>query len=608
MQRTACEAQPITEMWLLRHVQMTKKPPATKALIVIIHSIVGDCLYYARRTLGRCVVLCGAAALLTTGLARAQTPPDAGSVLQRIEREQQPALPPKGMPEFEPPPPMQTLGGPTVTVNEFRFAGNQLLSSRQLAPAVARYLKRPISFTDLQNAAIAVATAYRRAGWVVRAYLPQQEITGDSVTIQIVEAKLGAVRVAGDVKRVSPAQVTSFVEDAQAPGTAMNARALDRALLLIGDLPGVVATGKLAEGEQQAQTDLVVAVADGPLFSGDATADNAGQRATGSGRLLADLYLNSPLGVGDRASAVLLGSQGSNYERAAYALPVGSGGWRIGVNASHLDYKVITEEFAALDAHGTSTTAGLEANYPLLRSRLANLYASVNLDDKRFDNDSAGATTTHYTIQTASAGLYGNMFDSGGGANTASITLVQGEDDLAGSPNEAADGLTTRDAGSFHKLRFAAARQQVITDRFSLYAGLSGQTASKNLDSSEKFYLGGTDGVRAYPVNEGGGAEGLLMSLEARERLPSNFNAVGFFDWGSVRVNKENDIAGAATPNTDDLKGVGVSLDWQANFGLNLKATYAHRLGSNPDPTSTGDDQDGSHIENRIWLLASIAF
>jgi hemolysin activation/secretion protein len=556
------------------------------------------------------LLLCSAAALMSAGFARAQTPPDAGSLLQRIEREQHPALPPKALPEFEPPPPMQSLGGPAVTVHLFRFAGNQLLTSAQLAPSVAKFLDRPISFSDLQNAAIAVATAYRNAGWIVRAYLPQQEITGDTVTIQIVEAKLGAVRVEGITKRVSALQVKNIVEDAQTPNTPISARALDRALLLAGDLPGVIVAGKLAEGERQAQTVVVVAVADGPLFSGDATADNAGARATGAGRVITDLNLNSPFGIGDRADAVLLASQGSHYERAAYTLPVGSAGWRVGVNASHLDYKVVTSEFAALDAHGTSTTMGLEASYPLLRSRLANLYGGFNVDDKRFDNDSGGVATTHYSIRTASASLYGNVFDSflGGGANNASITLVQGEDDLAGSPNEAADALTTHNAGSFRKMRILAARQQVVTDRFSLYAALSGQTASKNLDSSEKFYLGGADGVRAYPVNEGGGADGLLLNLEARERLPANFNVVGFFDWGAVHVNKNNNIAGAAKPNADDLKGVGLSLGWQAKFGLSLKATYSHRLGGNPDPASTGDDQDGSHIDNRLWLQASIPF
>ena len=245
-----------------------------------------------------------------------------------------------------------------------------------------------------------------------------------------------------------------------------------------------------------------------------------------------------------------------------------------------------------------------------MRSRLANLYAVFNLDDRRFDNDSAGATTTRYTLQAASVGLNGNLFDEfgGGGANTAGVTFEQGHLDLEGSPNEAADALTTQTAGSFDKLRFSAGRQQAVTERFSLYAGFSGQVASKNLDSSEKLYLGGADGVRAYPANEAGGADGVLADLEARERLPANFNTVEFVDWGSIRVNENNHIAGAAKPNVEDLKGAGVSLGWTANFGLSLKATISHRIGSNPNPTSTGDDQDGSLVRNRVWLQASMPF
>jgi hypothetical protein len=34
----------------------------------------------------------------------------------------------------------------------------------------------------------------------------------------------------------------------------------------------------------------------------------------------------------------------------------------------------------------------------------------------------------------------------------------------------------------------------------------------------------------------------------------------------------------------------------------------AHRIGSNPNPTSAGDDQDGSHITNRVWVQASMPF
>ena len=86
---------------------------------------------------------------------------------------------------------LQSTGGQTVVVSDFRFAGNTLLTAKQLAPTVAGFKGRPLSFADLQNAAIEVATAYRKAGWIVRAYLPQQDITQGTVTIQIVEAKFG---------------------------------------------------------------------------------------------------------------------------------------------------------------------------------------------------------------------------------------------------------------------------------------------------------------------------------------------------------------------------------------------------------------------------------
>ncbi len=551
-----------------------------------------------------------AAALGSCSLAVAQTVPDAGSLLQQIEQQRQPVLPPKAPPLLTPPPPLQSIGGATVTVTSFRFVGNTLLSKDQLSLVVAGLLNRPLDFAALQNAAVAVATAYRQAGWVVRAYLPQQDITGGAVTIQIVEAMFGTVRVDGKPTRVSADRLTRIVETAQPPGVALNGDALDRALLLIDDLPGVSASGRLAEGSNQAETDLVLSVTDGPLVSGSATVDNAGARSTGAARVIAEASLNSPLGFGDRADALLLHSEGSDFVRGAYSVPVGSSGWRVGVNASHLSYKVQGSEFEALDAHGTSTTAGLEANYPLVRSRLKNLYVSLSLDDKRFDNDSAGATTTKYKVQVAGLSLYGNLFDElgGGGANSGSIGFVQGRVDLGGSPNQSADAATTQTAGSFQKLHYAASRQQVLTESISLYAALSGQFASKNLDSSEKFYLGGAGGVRAYPASEGGGSEGAMLNLEARARLPANFNVAGFYDWGTVRANKNNDIVGAATPNSYDLKGVGVSMGWLAPFGLALKATLARRVGTNPNPTVTGNDQDGSLKKNRVWLQASMPF
>jgi hemolysin activation/secretion protein len=550
------------------------------------------------------------AAAITTGIAAAQTPPDAGALQRQIEQPQQPTLPSKAAPEFALPKPMKELGGATVTVQSFQFAGNSLLSEAQLAPAVASYLNRPLDFAGLQNAALAVATAYRQAGWVVRVYLPQQDVTSGTVTLQVVEAHFGKVQLDGQSHRVSGTRLRSMVEGAQAPGAPVSADALDRALLLIDDLPGVSAKGRLSAGQNPAETDLVLAVSDGARFASDVFADNAGARYTGAARIVGSARLESPFGMGDRADGVLLHSDGSDYARLSYSLPIGSQGWRVGANGSYLKYDISSDEFAALDPHGNSHSFGLETSYPLVRARLTNLYFSLAADDRSYTNYSAGTTASDYGVRAATASLYGNHFDSlgGGGMTTASLALAQGRVDLDGSPNQAADAATTDTAGSYRRITLQLARQQALTDVFSLYGSVQGQFANKNLDSSEKLYLGGPSGVRAYPVNEAGGSEGYFASFETRARLPARFDITAFFDIGSVRVNRDNDFTGAADPNRLTLKGVGLSTGWTAPFGLNVKATVARRLGSNPNPTSTGRDQDGSLVKNRIWVQASFPF
>lgn len=564
----------------------------------------------AHRSTPPALSLLAACLLLGPGLARSQTLPNAGSILKQVQGARQQPLPPKAPELAPPPPPLKAIAGPTVTVKAFRFAGNHLLTDGQLARAVKGYVGRPLSFSQLQNAAIAVANAYRRKGWVVRAYLPQQDVTSGTVTIQIVEAVFGAVHVEGKSRRISAARLKRYVDAAQAPGQPVHADALDRALLLINDLPGVSATGSLSEGARQAETDLVLQAATLPLLTGNVTLDNAGERFTGAAQVTVTGSLNGPLRIGDHGDALYLHSQGSDFESADYDVPIGYRGLRVGVDASHLSYRIVTAEFAPLDAHGRSTTADVHASYPVVRTRLGSLYVSLAAGDKWFDNESAGATTSRYSIESARLGLTGNLFDNlgGGGESTASLTLEQGLVDLGGSPNEAADAQTVDTAGSFRKLSLTVSRLQVLTRRLSLFASASGQIASRNLDSAEKMYLGGANGVRAYPTNEGGGSEGLLLTAEARERLPAGFSLTGFFDWGDVHFNKDNAFPGAPVANVDVLKGAGFAVGWTASFGLTVRVAAAHRIGSNPIPTSAGTDQDGTYIEDRVWAQASMPF
>ena len=221
--------------------------------------------------------------------ASAQPAVDAGALQQQLERDRSKALPelPKPpQPDATQPP---AAVGPNFKVSEFVFVGNTLLSQAQLQTVVAKYLGQNLSYAQLQMVAAAVAEAYRQAGWVVRSYLPQQEVSNGVVSIQIVEAQFGQVVLQNTdpaaALRVTPELLTSRVLAAQRPGEPVNTRQLDRALLLLEQLPGVVVKGKLTPGQKDRETDLVLQTTPTALVSGDVRLDNTGARATGSNQI-----------------------------------------------------------------------------------------------------------------------------------------------------------------------------------------------------------------------------------------------------------------------------------------------------------------------------------
>lgn len=96
--------------------------------------------------------------------------------------------------------------------------------------------------------------------------------------------------------------------------------------------------GNLVEGKKDGETGIRLKLSDEALATGEASLDNVGSRSTGIERLSANLYLNSPLGLGDQFIGNLAHTEGSDYVRAAFTAPLGYDGWRVGANAATLRY------------------------------------------------------------------------------------------------------------------------------------------------------------------------------------------------------------------------------------------------------------------------------
>jgi len=516
-------------------------------------------------------------ALCSLGTAHAQVQPNAGQVLRELQGPA-PTAPsaPSALPAARAEPTAAVDDSNKVLVKSIAITGNQEIPTSELTPWVSSLVGSEQTLAQLNAAARRITAYYRAQGFAVaRALLPAQDITSGAVTITVIEGRVSSARVA-NTSRLSDALVGSYIGEVK-PGDVIRSSQIDRGILLLQDTPGIASSrATLQPGASVGTSDLLIEVTPAQLLSGSATLDNYGSRYTGEYRLGGNFALASPLGRGDQLSfSALTAGSGLSFGRLAYQMPVGSDGLRLG--AAYFDTRYqLSREFAALDATGRANSTSVFAAYPLIRSPLRNLSGTVSYESKNLnDRVNATATVTDKKVGVTSLGLSGNLQDAlmGGGINSADLTLVMGNLNIgpAALPLDA----QAQTNGSYSRVAYGISRLQRISNSTLVLLSLNGQQASKNLDSAEKFSLGGPTGVRAYPVGEASGDEGFKGSVELRHNYNASWQITAFYDFGTVKINK-NPFGGPAS-NAKNLAGAGFGLN--ATFErVQLRAALAWRV------------------------------
>ena len=541
-------------------------------------------------------VLTGMASALVQAAPAA---PDAGQLSRELEK-----LP--AMPKQTTVKPLRVEGeavAPGLSNNEIRFAvksirvtGSTVFAAADLEALVADLTGAVRSLAELDAGVARITAYYRERGYLVaRAYLPVQDIRDGAVLVKVLEGMLDKQRIRNQ-SRLPDALAQRYLAGVKA-GAVLQSQPVDRALLLLGDTPGVGgARAALQPGASVGTTELLLELDPAQAYAANVEMDNYGNRYTGAYRLGASIDVNSPLNRGDLLSLRAL-SSGPNmqYARLAYQLPIGVSGLKLGAAYYDTHYK-LGESFAATQAHGTASSSSLFVTYPFVRTLAANLYGSLTWEYKKLqDQTDAVVSNVEKQVKLVTAGLSGNRQDAlwGGGFSSFSLALTTGQLSMD-ADSLVNDSLSTsaNSHGAFSKITYSARRQQVLGNGYGMLLSLSGQQANKNLNSSEKFSLGGALGVRAYPQGEGSGDQGLLANIELQRNLTAQVQGVVFYDFGQVDINRNPFAAGS---NTRSLGGVGFGLNGQIEK-LQLKTSVAWRTRGG-DPLS-----DTAKRNPRLWL------
>ena len=555
------------------------------------------------------------------GMNQASAQVDAGALQQGLER-QLPLPSPLALPEPTEKDPLRTTpraeGAITFEVKSFVLEGIGILPVGTVQEVLKSWLGRPVSFDDLQKACDAIVELYRKSGYTVQAILPPQKIANGVVKILVTEAKLSSVFVdtPNGETRFNKETAAEYITHANPVGQPLNTKAIERALIILNETPGVMVSSQLEPGQKDGETALRLQLTQPQWYQGKVEANNYGSRSTGANQGVIALSAINPTGIGDSASINGIYSEGSQYVQGAYSLPGSKDGLRLGVAGTFLNYKNVSSyATSAGGGYGDAWTTGLSAAYPLIREQGTNVNVTANYDVKAYTNKNMLTlqTISAYTINNASLGLSGNHYDSfgGGGVSAGSVAVVLGNLNISSTSTQGYGQYTPQ---SFTKFTFAGNRTQQLSEdgTTTAYLSISGQLASVNLNSAEQIYMGGPYAIRAYPVAQGGGSQGGIGTFELRQQFPDRIIASAFFDAGVVQQYK-NPYTGwqgsTNANNTYSLMGAGMGIKWDWE-GWNLGAMVAWKVGNNPLYSQSGQavNTDGTTTNPRGWVTASYQF
>ncbi len=515
----------------------------------------------------------------------------------------------------------------TVLIKGFKFNGNVAISNTELQTLVSASVNKQLDFAALDRLTDGLSRHYRAKGFTVgRAYLPAQQSTDGVITINIVEGHFSAINIKNSspinterLQQTIANNLCSVGNNKDCVGKFIKDEGLERAILLVKDLPGITGTANLKPGIVTGTSELDVEIRGTKPNAYSIGFDNFGSSSTGVTRLNASADLNNLRNNGDQLSlgfATTTMVTATKTGSASYSLPAGYEGQRIGVSFARSQYR-LGAGFSATQAHGLSNAVSAYSSYPIIRSVNRSIYARIAGEIRGgINNVDTVGTSFRTSANVLRLGISGDSVDNFGGGGYMVYSMTGSGGYVGNSDPSDSSASGARSAGRFSKLAYSIARQQATVGALTFYSALSGQRGFKNLDGSEQTGLGGPSSTRGYG-GEAGGSTGANATMELRYSAPfkigdnvQNATYAVFVDRGWVRFYETVPTGTAAgTLNARALSSYGLTMTLQSppqiptptSWGYFLRAMYG--LHSMNQPSSVEPSSRG-----RFWLQGGISF
>jgi hemolysin activation/secretion protein len=453
-----------------------------------------------------------------------------------------------------------------VPVRSVSIAGATAFPDARLQALTAGLVGAATPVARIEAARAGLLNLYRSQGFVLTTVSANVSPAGD-LRFNIIEGRIAEVKLDGDI---GPAgvQVLRFLNHLTEHQPIDNAT-LERWLLLAQDVPGVTLHAVLQPSAEDPGALTLVAQVQRQAVNGLLTVDNRAFRQTGPEEGLAIIDLNSFTQLGEKTELSIYHTNGNtqNFGQASTEVFVGSSGLKVRIYGGYGKAEP-SDPLREIDYQGFTTTFGLAASYPVIRSRQQTLNVIANLDaveteirtasgaqgqEIRASRDSLRIVRlgAEYAIEDVLAG------DARPAVNFASIRLSQGVPFLGGTGNGNATPGRQNERVDFTKVAVELSRTQTLFvpwdgSSVALKTRVLGQGSGDVLPPSEKFFLGGSEIDRGFYSGEVTGDNALAWSFELQLNtgldltvfnypVPITAQFYAFYDRGETWENQKID-------------------------------------------------------------------
>ena len=404
-------------------------------------------------------------------------------------------------------------------IQEYRVQGAHLLTRLEVEEAVYPYLGPERTADDVDQARAALEKAYQAKGFqTVAVQIPPQQVKGGVVILQVIEGKVGRLRVKG-ARYFSPDQIKKAAPSL-AEGTVPDFNKVSKDIVALNQLADRRVTPTLRAGIEPNTVDIDLNVKDTLPLHGNLELNNRYSPNTTHSRLNGAVSYSNlwQLGhsVGFSFQVAPENLNDAEVFSAYYLLRFPQLDWlSLILQGTKQNSNVSTLGGAAVA--GRNEVVGAHAVISLPPGK--NFFQSINfgIDWKHYNqgvNLSTGQIQTPLTYYPLSANYSATWLGKGYETDlNAGVTFnLRG----MGSTEKEFDNNRFKATGSFIYFRGDLSETIDLPRGFQLFAKAQGQVSDQPLVNSEQFAGGGLATVRGYLEAEELGDDAIFGSLELR--------------------------------------------------------------------------------------------